>query len=43
MTHPVGEHVDRVPDDGRETAAWTALAFGILFACVFALHVIAEL
>jgi len=43
MTHPIGEHAERVPDDGRETAAWTALAFGILFACIFALHVITEL
>lgn len=43
MTHPVGEHAERVPDDGRETAAWTALAFGILFACVFALRIIADL
>ena len=43
MTHPVGEHVERISDDGRETAAWTALVFGILFAGVFALHVITDL
>jgi hypothetical protein len=43
MTHPVGERVARVSDDGRETAAWSALAFGILFVCVFALRVIADL
>lgn len=43
MTHPIGERVERLPDDGRETAAWSALAFGILFVCVFALHVITGL
>lgn len=43
MTHPIGEKAEHVPDDGRETAAWTALAFGILFACVFALHIITDL
>ncbi len=43
MTHPIGEKAERVPDDGREAAAWTALAFGILFACVFALHIIPDL
>ena len=40
MAHPVCEHAARVPDDGRETAAWTALAFTILFVCVFALHLV---
>lgn len=43
MTHPVGEDAKRVPDDGRETAAWTALVFGVLFACVLALHIITDL
>ena len=42
MANPIREHAARVPDDGRETAAWTALAFGILFVCVFALHIIAD-
>jgi hypothetical protein len=42
MTHQPGEHVRRVPDDGRETAAWTALAFALLFMSVFALHVLTD-
>ena len=42
MAHPVGEHAERVPDDGREMTAWMALLFGVLFACVFALHIITD-
>ena len=42
MTHPTGEHGRRVPDDGRGTAAWTALAFVVLSLGVLALHVVTD-
>jgi len=42
MTCPAGEHAESVRDNGRETARWSALAFGIMFVCVLALHAITE-
>jgi len=42
MTYPAAEHAQSVRDNGRDTARWSALAFGLLFACVLALHAITE-
>jgi hypothetical protein len=43
MTRSSPAHAKRVPDDGRNEAAWMALGFAILFLCVFVLYVISDL